>query len=105
MQVKNLEVLKSKKMGGWKDFSSVVMFLYLFTGKSKQMEAKMVQKLQEDVNMDEDNWSRIQQHLLLKPYKVHVQFTEIKHLPAFYVCGWLLDNTVWSVKVNMGANK
>lgn len=27
------------------------------------MEAKMVQKLQEDVNMeDEDNWSRIQLH-------------------------------------------
>lgn len=30
-------------------------FFILFTGKSKQMEAKMVQKLQEDVNMDEDN--------------------------------------------------
>lgn len=35
---------------------SVCFFIYLFTGKSKQMEAKMVQKLQEDVNMeDEDN--------------------------------------------------
>lgn len=32
------------------------MFLCVFTGKSKQMEAKMVQKLREDVNMeDEDN--------------------------------------------------
>lgn len=29
------------------------MFLCFCTGKSKQMEAKMVQKLQEDVNMED----------------------------------------------------
>lgn len=38
------------------DFSIVEMFCFFFTGKAKQMEAKMVQKLQEDVDMgDEDN--------------------------------------------------
>lgn len=37
--------------------SSIVwLFAFFFPGKSKQMEAKMVQKLQEDINMeDEDN--------------------------------------------------
>lgn len=34
----------------------MVMFTFSQTGKSKRMEAKMVQKLQEDINMeDEDN--------------------------------------------------
>lgn len=37
-------------------WSCFFISLFFFTGKSKQMEAKMVQKLQEDVNMeDEDN--------------------------------------------------
>lgn len=36
--------------------SLVWLFTFFFTGKSKQMEAKMVQKLQEDISMeDEDN--------------------------------------------------
>lgn len=34
----------------------MVIFTFFFTGKSKRMEAKMVQKLQDDVHMeDEDN--------------------------------------------------
>lgn len=44
----------------WQDKSVIsALFnfcLYFFTGKAKQMEDKMVQKLQEDVDMgDEDN--------------------------------------------------
>lgn len=31
------------------------MFLCFFTGKSKQMEAKMVQKLQDDITMEDDD--------------------------------------------------
>lgn len=34
---------------------SVFMFLCFFSGKSKQMEAKMVQKLQEDISMEDDD--------------------------------------------------
>lgn len=30
-------------------------FVCFFTGKAKQLEAKMVQKLQEDVDMGDDN--------------------------------------------------
>lgn len=39
------------------DFSIVkILSVFFFTGKAKQMEAKMVQKLQEDVEMGgEDN--------------------------------------------------
>lgn len=40
---------------------------FISTGKAKQMEDKMVQKLQEDVDMgDEDLWSHKQSHLCVE---------------------------------------